>query len=160
MRRLDFEEILLRIQINENGCWPWLGAKTTQGYGVITENGVQRPASRVVYEMTYGPLPDNLLVCHRCDCPPCVRPSHLFPGTQLENQQDMTAKDRGRAGSRNGRCKIQDNQLEAVRRLYTGKRGDVKRISEQFGVNRKTVYTALHRTGCIVLGCKGRSHGE
>jgi hypothetical protein len=160
MRRLDFEEILLRIQVNEGGCWPWLGARDTKGYGVITEDGIQRPASRVIYEMAYGPLPNNLLVCHRCDCPPCVRPSHLFPGTQLENQQDMTAKGRGRVGSRNGRCKIKDDQLEEIKRLYKGKRGDIKRLTEQFGINRKTAYAALLRAGCTVVGCKGMSHGK
>jgi ribosome-binding protein aMBF1 (putative translation factor) len=39
---------------------------------------------------------------HTCDERRCVTPAHLVPGSQLDNQQDMTAKGRGRTGDRNG----------------------------------------------------------
>lgn len=36
----------------------------------------------------------GLDACHRCDIRACVRPSHLFEGTRLQNVQDMDGKGR------------------------------------------------------------------
>jgi hypothetical protein len=78
-------------------CWLWTGS-TICGYGSIAGvlNGKRRPLyiHRVAWEMTHGPIPDGLKVCHHCDVPLCVRPEHLFLGTQQENLDDARAKGR------------------------------------------------------------------
>lgn len=89
-------------------CWEWRGATVT-GYGHISMGGVLgkiRLAHRISWEMHNGPIPDGLHVCHRCDNPKCVRPDHLFLGTDLDNAQDRDAKGRSRpANSLKTHCK-------------------------------------------------------
>lgn len=82
------------------GCWTWLASKKHDGYGKRKHNGKMTTAHRVSFEMEFGPIPDGLAVLHRCDNPPCVRPDHLFLGTQQENIADMVAKGRHSRGAK------------------------------------------------------------
>jgi len=56
---------------------------------------------RESYEANVGPIPAGFFVCHRCDYPPCWRPSHLFLGTPKDNLMDASRKGRlkGRRGT-------------------------------------------------------------
>lgn len=71
-------------------CWLWIGAKTSAGRG----NFRGRSAPRVCWELVHGEIKDGLNVLHKCDNPACVRPSHLFLGTQKDNVADMISKGR------------------------------------------------------------------
>lgn len=83
-------------------CWIWTGAKTEDGYGRLWGIDKEARAHRLSYEMNVGPIPDGLDVLHRCDTPACVRPEHLFVGTQLDNARDMHAKGRANLPARSG----------------------------------------------------------
>lgn len=76
------------------GCWFWTSAHNRQGYGQFFWRGRAIPAHRIAYALTFGAPPDGALVCHSCDCRPCVNPSHLWVGTQSDNQRDMVHKGR------------------------------------------------------------------
>ncbi len=78
-----------------DGCWEWQGSRNKLGYGITSLRGRAIRAHRVSWEIVNGPIPDGLLVCHRCDNPACVRPDHLFLGTQIDNLRDMRTKGRG-----------------------------------------------------------------
>ena len=96
-------------KVNKNGpfhkellsrCWEWKGAKVGGGYGGFwTGKKIQR-THRVSWILAGGEIErDNstfgtLHICHKCDNPACVRPSHLFKGTHSENMRDMVNKGR------------------------------------------------------------------
>lgn len=79
-----------------NGCWLWTGTVQVRGYGAffISKARGYVKAHRFSYELNVGPIPDGMLVCHRCDVRNCVRPDHLFLGDNAINMADMTAKRR------------------------------------------------------------------
>lgn len=82
-----------------SGCWEWQGTRTAQGYGGFRIGGTMRKAHRVAWELTHGPIPPGAgphgtCVLHRCDNPGCVRPDHLFLGTNRDNARDREAKGR------------------------------------------------------------------
>jgi hypothetical protein len=78
-------------------CWIWTGAMTAAGelgYGILKVDRSRRNvlAHRFAYELTHGPIPSGLMVCHTCDVRKCVRPDHLFLGTAKDNVRDAIAK--------------------------------------------------------------------
>jgi len=77
-------------------CWVWEAGKTTAGYGSMRIEGDTNPhySHRLSWESSNGSIPDGMKICHSCDNPSCVRPSHLFLGTSLDNSQDALKKGR------------------------------------------------------------------
>lgn len=71
----------------------------------------------MAYELTRGPIPEGLDVLHTCDNPPCVNPSHLFPGTHQDNMADKCAKGRQHRGIRTGGAKLTDDKVRVLRML-------------------------------------------
>lgn len=75
-------------------CWLWKGTLHSAGYGHFQTNGCRYFAHRASYVIAHGPIPPGLSVLHHCDTPDCIRPDHLFLGTQTENMRDMLDKGR------------------------------------------------------------------
>jgi HNH endonuclease len=90
-----------------DGCWPWLGTQTSAGYGRVMVFGRRMYAHRFALQLALGrQLGAGELVCHRCDNPKCVRPDHLFVGSQTDNMRDASDKGRCRPwGRQRTHCK-------------------------------------------------------
>lgn len=88
-----------------DACWIWTGARTGRssckyGYFKVPWATNAVVAHRVSWVFANGAIPDDLKVLHKCDNPPCVRPDHLFLGTQMDNVQDRMRKGRSVSGER------------------------------------------------------------
>ena len=86
-----------------DACWMWTGPNDGR-YGQIAlrEQGRLRyiMAHRFSWQLHFGPIPTGLNVCHACDTPLCVNPSHLWLGTQRANMVDAVVKGRVAFGDR------------------------------------------------------------
>ncbi len=140
---------------DRNSCWLWMGSRYTHRYKRdiktygLWRTGNQRKgtkqdeaAHRASYRFTYGAIPNNLNVLHKCDNPQCVRPSHLFLGTQADNVKDMVNKGRclRAQGSRHWKSKLTEKDVIYIRRQYhPGKGGNVDKLANKFSVHRATI---------------------
>lgn len=123
-----------------NGCRIWTGTTIGPGYGRIArqEHGkrVLLLAHRAWWEAVNGPIPEGMVVRHRCDNPSCVQIGHLILGTQADNMADMA--DRGRANrTRGGR---HSRFTEAEKRAILTSGAEPEEIARSLGVHRATVY--------------------
>lgn len=129
-------------------CWTWTGSTNEKGYGTFKQESGCSPvrAHRYSWELAHGePPPTGVLVLHSCDNPPCVRPEHLFLGSDLDNSDDKISKGRW----------IPDNPehvaefIELVRRLSDSQiveayervaGGEAQRsVAADLGVNQSTI---------------------
>lgn len=132
-----------------NDCWIWTAGTTRNGYGTmrISTHGRRRQegAHRIAWLVFRGPIPDGLIVCHKCDNPPCCNPDHLFLGTYQDNTLDCVAKGRKNPprGERSGKAILNEAQVREIRRLHSEDGLSQKSIAEKFNI-------ASHHVGLIV----------
>jgi HNH endonuclease len=66
-------------------CWLWLTGRSRR-YGQFTVDGRHVGAHRFAWELHHGrPVPNGMVIHHRCRVTRCVNPRHLMLGTQDEN---------------------------------------------------------------------------
>lgn len=141
-----------------NSCWPFMKYRNHFGYGRFSpeprSGAVQ--AHRFSWELVNGPIPDGMLVCHRCDNPACVNPAHLFLGTPQDNMTDKVRKGRQSAGTRHGNackptfaerhhnCRFTTEDISAMRDLHEKAGWGQLRIAKLFDCPVATVHNIVH----------------
>jgi hypothetical protein len=117
------------------------------GYGQACkgfDSGENILAHRASWIIHYGPISPGMLVCHRCDNPPCIRPEHLFLGTQRQNLLDMDRKGRNVINGIKISHKISDDDVSIIRRAWDGSWGSQTKLAVMFDVSKTTIATILH----------------
>jgi HNH endonuclease/NUMOD3 motif len=154
---LDVLEAFWRRVDRTGVCWVWQGETLWDGYGRFTKwVGGKRclDVKAHVYSFAEGNPSTRkfllapgrstrkgcLLVCHSCDNPACVNPNHLWLGTQLQNVQDMDAKQRRKLVRLVGR----DNPMFGKTHS-----DEVRAICRQAALGNTTRRGATHRPDSI-----------
>lgn len=134
-------------------CWLWTGATVSKGYGSISIKKKFFGAHRLSWIMERGSIPEGLHVLHRCDVRACVRPSHLFLGTNSDNVADRVAKGRegDRSGEKNGAAKLTAKEVLKIRRLYSDKKNAVSYtyLAAVFGVSKPQIARIVNRSSWV-----------
>lgn len=130
-------------------CWIWSQKSEVEGYGRVRYKGRKYLAHRLAYELTYGVNPGGSLVCHTCDNPSCIRPSHLFLGTDQDNVTDKMRKGRHKTirGAENVWAKLSDSQVNEIRRRFKvrSRTDGAAALAREFGVTDVTILNVVKR---------------
>lgn len=138
-------------KVDKSGdCWNWTASLKSTGYGQFQmgTNRRGRPiaASRVSWFLSTGEWPpEGMQVCHRCDNRKCVRPEHLFLGTNDDNIADKVAKGRQTRGPTAPGAKLTTDNVETIRRLYTHGGLRQTQIAGLFGIDQSHVSHIVRR---------------
>jgi hypothetical protein len=158
------ERFMLKIKIEENGCWLWQGStyyskggsdetylnKKYGKYGSFKwistfKNAKNIGAHRCSYMLFKGEIPEGMLVRHSCNDSLCVNPEHLELGNHKQNKQDSIDSKRhsfgeGHCGYRN---KLNQDQVqEIIKRCNNGE--SPTKIAPEYGVKRETIFGIKH----------------
>jgi len=133
-----------RYVVDENsGCWNWIGAVQSNGYGHLNNSGRIILAHRFFYEFYCGHIPKSKLVLHRCDNRICVNPEHLWIGTHKNNTLDMISKERGNFpgtnGERNGNAKLSSDEILSLKEMYLTRKHSRAEIARVFNSSWSTI---------------------
>jgi len=97
-------------------CWPWVAKSKVAGYGTISTGGrgaSKMLSNRAAWTLTFGPIPDGLIVRHKCHNRLCCNPSHLEIGTLADNVADMWARP---PAAPQGNARLAPAQVKAIRK--------------------------------------------
>ncbi len=124
--------------VNENGCHICTSHCKSHGYPFIRRNGKNYNMGRYLWEEKYGPISDEIQICHRCDTPACINMDHFFLGTFKDNMDDKCNKGRARGahkGENHNNVKLTEKQVLQIRQ----ESGTQQLIAEKYGISYQQV---------------------
>ena len=131
-------------------CWLWTGTiRGKSGYGCLEINSKLTSAHRYSWTLSKGNIPDDLFVLHKCDNKLCVRPEHLFLGTQADNNKDRATKNRSwhPTGELHPIHVLTESQVREIRAIYAKGTMSQRDIARLYDVAQWTVGKILnHKT--------------
>ena len=152
------ERFWSKVNIGEIAdCWEWAAGKYSSGYGMFWMDGSNHGAHRVAWELTFHETLGKFdFVCHKCDNPCCVNPSHLFKGGPRDNMVDKVLKGRqnqkgklnpGTSGQKNHNAKLTTENVQKIRAEYSrGKTGNgIRLLANKYGVRPFTIYCIVNQ---------------
>jgi len=92
---------------------------------------------RLIYMKYYGPIPQGMVVRHKCDNRLCINPEHLELGTPEDNVRDMVRRLRHARGTLKGGTKLTEEDVEEI---LLDTKTPTRVLAKKFGVSKMTIY--------------------
>lgn len=134
----------IKYVVDPNGCWICTSHKPDKaGYFVLSVNGRDTKMHRFMYEKNIGPIPEGLLLRHKCDVPGCINPDHLEPGTHKDNNHDKIIRGRlpNQKGERSKHSKISDYDALIIKQTIAD---IINYFKDTYDLDYKTVFDIVH----------------
>jgi hypothetical protein len=140
----------------DEACWLWKAGRDGKGYGAFCAGPIQMTSHRYAWILTNGPVPDGLFG----DNPLCVNPSHMFLGTNGDNQRDASAKgtlcfgdrnpsrlypERLKRGEDNVNSKLTEERVRSIRIEYASGTTTQDELARKYHVARNAIWMILKR---------------
>ena len=127
-----------KTRINRD-CLEWTGATQKGGYAGVSIGGQNYLLHRLVWESVNGPIPDGLVIRHKCNNPPCLNIGHLRLGTQADNIQDRDESGHTTKGQDHYLAVLTNEDVLTIIGLKGVEKGTV--VAKYFGVTKNTIYS-------------------
>lgn len=152
------ERLHRNLKLNpETGCMEWQGpVKTSKVKHNLTYaprvrfNQFKGAAHRLAYMLEVGPIPEGMVVRHKCDNPLCCNPKHLEIGTQKDNVHDTLNRGRGgnwytskNRGRENGQAKLNEEMVRKIRSMWVFRKVTMKMIAKELGITKNAVANVM-----------------
>lgn len=135
-------------------CWVWMNVRRNR-HPSFYHNGKYVKTSRFAFEMHAGrKILKGVHICHKCDNPICVNPSHLFEGTAKQNMEDRNAKGRQKGGATGPRvpligekhrsAKLAERDVLYIRTNHSFEKRNARALAAHFGVSPQIIYRIVH----------------
>ena len=133
-KRQQYNAKDIQYYVNANGCWMCVShAPNVYGYPTISISNKRIRIHRHVYENYYNTKVAKLFLCHICDNPLCINPTHMFMGTQADNIKDAVKKKRMCSGE--ARSKLKTENVIAIR----NSKDSVSSLAVKYNVSKSSI---------------------
>jgi hypothetical protein len=115
----------------ETLCHSWRG-QASQRYPSIKVQGKPVKVHQWAWEQACGPVPDGMVVHHRCENTRCCNVEHLEVVTTAQNSHFGSS------------AKLSTDKAEQIRRFYGSGGYTLRKLAEMYGVSRASIQNVVY----------------